>query len=105
MSQEDARGRTQMITVHPDGRARGESMWQRCLETGEPFELEERLQRSDGVYRWHRVRRVAVRDASGEVIKWYGVGHDIDDQKRAEDASAAKRGPALEDRARASALL
>jgi PAS domain S-box-containing protein len=85
-SQEDARGKTQMITVHPDGRARGESLWRRCLTTGEPFELEERLLRSDGEYRWHRVRRVPVCGANGEVVKWYGVGHDIDDQKRAEEA-------------------
>jgi PAS domain S-box-containing protein len=45
-----------------------------------------RLRRADGVYRWHRSRRVPLRDANGAIVNWYGAGHDIDDQKRAEQA-------------------
>jgi PAS domain S-box-containing protein len=86
ISQDQARGKTQMIPVHPDLQSLGERTWQRCLETGEPFELEEPLRRVDGEYRWHWVRRVPARDESGKVIKWYGVGHDIEDQKHAEAA-------------------
>jgi PAS domain S-box-containing protein len=44
------------------------------------------LRRADGEYRWHLVRRVPLRNEDGEVIRWYGVGHDIEDQKRAERA-------------------
>ena len=86
ISQEEARGTTQMIPVHPDHRGLGASDWQRCLETGEPFEQEERLLRVDGQYRWHWVRREPARDENGKVIKWYGIGFDIEDRKRAEDA-------------------
>jgi PAS domain S-box-containing protein len=86
ISQEEARGTTQMIPVHPDHRGLDASHWQRCLETGEPFEQEERLLRVDGQYRWHWVRREPARDANGKVIKWYGIGFDIEDRKRAEDA-------------------
>jgi C4-dicarboxylate-specific signal transduction histidine kinase len=45
-----------------------------------------RVRRADGVYRWHRSRRVPLRDANGAIVNWYGAGHDIDDQKRAEEA-------------------
>jgi PAS domain S-box-containing protein len=48
--------------------------------------MEHRLRRADGEYRWHVVRRVPLRDENGGVVKWYGVGHDIEDQKRAESA-------------------
>jgi PAS domain S-box-containing protein len=85
ISQEEARGTTQMIPVHPDHRGLGASHWQRCLETGEPFEQEEQLLRVDGQYRWHWVRREPARDENGKVIKWYGIGFDIEDRKRAEE--------------------
>jgi PAS domain S-box-containing protein len=86
-SQDEARGKAYLIPVSPDGSgAEPSHVWQRCLETGEPFELEERLQRADGEYRWHWVRRVPVRDDNGKIIKWYGIGHDIEDRKRAEEA-------------------
>src|SRR5262245_9101702 len=48
--------------------------------------MEQRLRRADGEYRWHLVRRVPLRNEDGEVIRWYGVGHDVEDQKRAERA-------------------
>ncbi|QIG98115.1 PAS domain-containing protein [Bradyrhizobium sp. 6(2017)] len=86
ISQEEARGTTHMIPVHPDHRGLDASDWQRCLETGEPFEQEEQLLRVDGQYRWHWVRREPSFDENGKVIKWYGIGFDIEDRKRAEDA-------------------
>ena len=63
-----------------------ENAWRAHMATGEPFELEQRARRLDGRYRWHWVQRVPMRDESGNVVKWYGVGLDIDDQKQAEDA-------------------
>jgi PAS domain S-box-containing protein len=86
ISQAEARGTTQMISVHPDHRGLDASHWQRCLETGEPFEQEEQLLRVDGQYRWHWVRREPARDENGKVIKWYGIGFDIEDRKRGEQA-------------------
>jgi PAS domain S-box-containing protein len=44
------------------------------------------MRRVDGEYRWHLVRRAPLRDENGEVIKWYAVGIDIEDKKRAEAA-------------------
>ncbi|BCG99845.1 hypothetical protein MesoLj131b_18450 [Mesorhizobium sp. 131-2-5] len=74
---------------HPDDLERAEKLWARSLGTGEPFECEYRARMADGTYRWHIGRRVAMRDETGKVIRWYGVSTDIEDRKRAEQALAA----------------
>jgi len=51
-----------------------------------------RLRMADGTYRWHLNRRVPLRDMTGKVIRWYGVGYDIEDRKRAEDREASSAG-------------
>jgi PAS domain S-box-containing protein len=73
-------------TVHPEDYPQRLRDWRAHVAAGEPYENEMRLRRADGVYRWHRVTRVALRDANGAIVNWYGVGFDIDDQKRAEAA-------------------
>ena len=70
--------------VHPEDYPERSRDWFAHLATGEPYDQEWRLRRADGVYRWHRSRRVPLRDANGVIVNWYGAGHDIDDQKRAE---------------------
>ena len=72
--------------MHPDDRPKAERDWRAHLATGEAFQSEIRLRRANGEYRWHLVKHVALRDENGEIVKWYGAGHDVDDQKRAEDA-------------------
>jgi PAS domain S-box-containing protein len=74
------------VTVHPDELACAEREWRTHLATGEPYQREQRERRADGTYRWHLIRRVPLRDQNGTIIKWYGAGYDIDDQRRAEDA-------------------
>ena len=68
ISQETARGTTSTSNVHPDHQALASRMWQASLATGEPYELEVRLRRADGEYRWHRVDRVPLRDESGNLV-------------------------------------
>ena len=86
LSQDSLTGQRWGVAIHPDDLALVERAWRTHLPTGEPFEMEQRLRRADGEYRRFWVRRVPLRDESGTVIKWYGVGHDIEDQKRAESA-------------------
>jgi PAS domain S-box-containing protein len=74
------------VTIHPDDLASAEREWRTHLATGEPYQWEQRERRADGTYRWHSIRRVPLRDQNGAIIKWYGAGYDIDDQRRAEDA-------------------
>jgi PAS domain S-box-containing protein len=80
-SQDSSRG-----AVHPDDLPKLDAAWRAHLATGKPFEIEHRLRRADGEYRWLFFRRVPLRDENGQVIRWYGAAHDIDDQKQAERA-------------------
>ncbi|WP_181174868.1 PAS domain S-box protein [Mesorhizobium sp. B2-8-9] len=73
---------------HPDDLGFAENRWRECLAKEEPFECEYRARMADGTYRWHLGRRVPMRDEQGRVIRWYGVSHDIEDRKRAEQALA-----------------
>jgi PAS domain S-box-containing protein len=73
-------------TVHPDDIEPAESKWRACIASGEPFEHEYRVRQADGTYRWFMRHRVPLRDETGQVIRWYGVGYDIEDRKRAEAA-------------------
>ena len=59
--------------------------WERALNDGHQYEIECRLRRADGEYRWHIGRAVPVRDAEGRVVRWFGTFTDIDDARRDED--------------------
>jgi PAS domain S-box-containing protein len=71
------------LAIHPDDLPMVEAAWRAHLATGEPFQLEQRMRRHDGEYRTYLISRVPLRDETGTVIKWYGAGYDIEDQKRA----------------------
>jgi PAS domain S-box-containing protein len=55
------------------------------LLDGLPFELEVRLKRRDGQYRWFRFCINPMRDEQGRITRWYKVGTDIDDRRKAEE--------------------
>src|SRR5258705_5417623 len=86
LSRDNLEGRRWGSSTHPDDLALVEREWGSHIPRGEPFELEPRVRRADGEYRWHWVRRVPLHDDSGNVIKWYGVGFDIEDRRLAEVA-------------------
>ena len=71
---------------HPDDTAHLLASWQEIMATKRPRDVEGRLRRADGEYRWFVLRQNPLFDADGNVIKWYGVGADIEDRKRAEAA-------------------
>jgi PAS domain S-box-containing protein len=91
VSRVEARATEWSTIVHPDDVEIGERRWRNALAKGEPLQIEQRLRRADGEYRWHFVERVPLRDDKGKVIKWYSSGADIDDQKRAESALQLSR--------------
>lgn len=86
LSQDNLEGNRWGAALHPDDLPMIEREWRTHIASGEPFDVEQRLRRADGEYRWHFVRRVPLRDETGNVIRWYGVGFDIEDQKRNESA-------------------
>ncbi len=71
---------------HPDDTAHLLASWQEILATKRPRDVEGRIRRADGQYRWFVLRQNPLFDADGAVIKWYGAGADIEDRKRAETA-------------------
>jgi formate hydrogenlyase transcriptional activator len=60
--------------------------WRACLITGEIFEYETRVRGANGEYRWMFHRKVPLRDANGNIIKWYGSSMDIHERKTTEEA-------------------
>jgi PAS domain S-box-containing protein len=66
----------------PRDRESAASAWMHSVTTGQDFDLEAQLlDRRSGAYRWWRLRAAPVRDDSGAILHWLGVGHDTHDQK------------------------
>jgi PAS domain S-box-containing protein len=71
---------------HPEDLPRAIEVASNCFAAGEPYELEIRVRRFDGIYRWIQGRGIPLRDAEGRILNWYAIQTDIDDLKRAEEA-------------------
>jgi PAS domain S-box-containing protein len=72
--------------LHPDDVEPTVSAWSRAVATGQTYDTQCRLRRSDGIYRWFQVLGQAARDNNGGVTRWYGLLIDIDDRKNMEEA-------------------
>jgi PAS domain S-box-containing protein len=72
--------------VHPDDAPASKAHWQDALAKGEIFDVEYRLRRADGIYRWQIGRNVPLRNEEGEIIAWFGTATDIEDLKQAQEA-------------------
>lgn len=70
--------------VHPDDRDLTRQVMTNAFQTGTPYYREHRLQRHDGVYRWHLARGLPLRNDLGEIIRWYGTTIDIQDLREAQ---------------------
>src|ERR1051325_7712110 len=68
--------------LHPDDLERCLATWARALRSGEQYEIEYRLRRADGSYRWHYGTAVPMRDPAGHVLRWFGTCTDIEGQVR-----------------------
>jgi PAS domain S-box-containing protein len=72
--------------VHPEDVEGIVARWRACLATGEIFEYETRVRSANGEYRWMFHRKVPLRDANGNIVKWYGSSLDIEERRMAEEA-------------------
>lgn len=89
LSVEESAGWGWQVAFHPDDLPALMKKWMEILPAGEPGEVEARIRRCDGVYRWFLIRAAPFRDETGTIIRWYGTSTDIEDRKRAEDALLA----------------
>jgi PAS domain S-box-containing protein len=69
--------------IHPDDSLHAAQLWEQASRSGEVYEIECRLRRADGVYRWMLGRAVPQCDATGQGAQWLGTYTDIDDLKQA----------------------
>lgn len=72
--------------LHPADVEETLRIWDECRRTGQPTDIEFRIGRGDGVWRWMRSRGSPRRDETGKIVRWYGTVEDIDDRKRAEQS-------------------
>jgi PAS domain S-box-containing protein len=78
------RQRSLSTHTHPDDVERVEACWDRALVSGSGFDVELRVRKHDGSYRWFLARYYPVRDDKGQIMRWYAAGTDIEDRKQAE---------------------
>src|ERR1700728_477969 len=83
-SPEEARVHGWQPTVHPEDLPRVVAKGQELLASGQPGEVEGRIRRHDGVFRWFLMRVEPLRDETGKIARWYGTQTDIDDLKQIE---------------------
>src|SRR6202043_2298605 len=84
LSLEEGKGWGWKVVVHPDDLDRLIREWLAMVDARKPGELETRIRRYDGEYRWFLIRIVPQLDAEGNVVRWFGSNTDIEDRKRAE---------------------
>lgn len=77
--------------IHPDQLTAAIEAITSSLRTGDPYELEYRLRRYDGVYRWFQARGLPLRDTDGHILRWYILLTDIEDRKQAEIQLAGEK--------------
>ncbi len=73
------------VYFHPDDRKRVIDTFDRAFSSGSVEEMELRLRKADGTYRWFFTRCVPLRDEKGQIKRFYSASIDIDDRKRAEE--------------------
>jgi PAS domain S-box-containing protein len=76
---------------HPDDQDHAWAAWRHSLATGDPYEVEYRLRKWTGEYRWTLGRALPVRDPGGQIVRWIGTCTDIDDVKQAAERNEVLR--------------
>ena len=68
--------------IHPADLQRVYEAWSASVRSGDAYQIEFRVRRADGKFRWFLVRAVAVKDEQGQIIRWLGTCTDIHDEKQ-----------------------
>ncbi len=84
LSPEESHGSGWQVAIHPEDRAPLVENCKGQLTSGEPGEMEARLRRHDGMFRWFLMRVEALRDETGKIVRWYGTCTDIETLKETE---------------------
>jgi PAS domain S-box-containing protein len=85
LSPEESNGWGWQVAFHPDDLPPLMERWSELLASGESGEMEARLRRYDGAYRWFLIRVEPLRDETGRLLRWYGTSTDIEGLKQTEE--------------------
>ena len=85
LSHEESNGWGWQVAFHPEDVPPLMEKWRELLGSGEAGEMEARLRRHDGVYRWFLIRVEPFRDEHGQLVRWYGTSTDIDALKQTQE--------------------
>ena len=85
LSLEESQGWGWQVAIHGDDLPSLMHKWRQLLISGEAGDIEARMRRHDGVFRWFLIRFEPFRDETGKIAMWYGVSTDIENLKQIEE--------------------
>src|SRR6202453_3944253 len=85
LSAEESQGWGWQVAIHPEDLPSLMRKWRELLISGEAGDIEARMRRHDGIFRWFLVRFEPFRDETGKIVMWYGVSADIEDLKQIQE--------------------
>ena len=84
ISEDELTGAARWELIHPEDRSAVVQAWVTSTTEGIPYDVQFRLRRHDGAWRWFQARSVPQRDEHGRIVRWFGTSTDIESQKQAE---------------------
>ncbi|SDM49688.1 PAS domain S-box-containing protein [Catalinimonas alkaloidigena] len=84
--EEHSTGEGWIKAVHPEDLTNLYQRWTQALRTGAPYQVEARVKRADGMYRWQLIRALPQRNEEGTITQWMGTFTDLQDQRQAKQA-------------------
>lgn len=82
---EETKGNGWFEFLHPDDRQRTMERWQHSLRTGEPYSIEYRFRDVHGEYHWFLGQAMPLRNAAGDIVRWFGTLTDISQRKQLDE--------------------
>ncbi len=79
---EESKGNGWQSVIHPEDVEETVQEWQKSVTTGTEFKKEDRKRSKNGDYRWHLVNALPFKDSEGNILQWFGVCTDIEEQKK-----------------------
>ncbi|MBB4603095.1 PAS domain S-box-containing protein [Hymenobacter luteus] len=83
---EEALGKGWTRYFHPQDLPFMLRQWNIALTEATPYQVEARLRRANGTYRWFLVRALPLHDEQGRIVRWFGTNTDIHEQKELAEA-------------------
>lgn len=71
-----------LSAIHPEDQERCSTVWAESVRTAKPYDIEYRLRRHDGEFRWTLVRGVPILGEDGKVLRWFGTNTDIHEHQQ-----------------------